>query len=226
MHQLEADTLPPSSQAALYQPTLWIVDDDRAVCHALGASFEDLGFVVHTHPTAEDFLERRDPFTPGCLLLDLVLRGMSGLTLLEQLPEDDPLHVVVLTGFADVPSAVHALKGGAVDFIEKPPPHQDLVDAVAAAAERSRREADRQRHVRTLRRRIATLTPAERTVLDGLLAGKTTARIAAELSRSERTVGNHRQHILNKMNAGNTVELVRMALAAGWDPIHPAAAAG
>ncbi len=193
------------------EATVFIVDDDEAVRDSLGWLMKTVGLATEVFASAREFLDRYDPRRPGCLVLDIRMPGMSGLELQEKLTEDAiPLPVVVITGHGDVPLAVRALKGGAVDFIEKPFNDQVLLDAVqrAIALDAGRRqEYERNADIAS---RLASLTPREREVLELVVAGRANKVIAAELGVSQKTVEAHRARVMEKMEAQSLSELVRM----------------
>jgi len=192
-----------------------VVEDDPALRRALQSSLSDLASRVEAWDSAEAFLGGRAQGRPGCLVLDLVLGGMSGLDLLERLPQEDPLRVVMLTAHGDVSTAVRALRRGVVDVLEKPPDDRLLRSRVQVALRESQGKVEQAATTERVRTRLSTLTPAEREVLRRLLQGKTTHEIADQMHRSERTIGNHRQRILRKMGAHNTATLFNAIVSAG-----------
>jgi len=190
-------------------PVVYVVDDDQEVRTSLQRSLGGLGYTVETFPSADRFFERYERNGPGCLVLDLIMPGMHGLDALDRIPPDDPLRVVILTGYGDVSAAVRAMKAGAVDFLEKPVRPERLADVVAHAVRSSEVAAARAGVTAQARTKLATLTRTEMIVLERLVEGQTTREIATALHRSTRTIGNHRQRILTKMSAKNTAELLR-----------------
>lgn len=196
------------------EPTVFVVDDDEDMRHALKWLIESVGLTVEVFGTAEEFLARYRTRRPGCLLLDIRMPGMGGLALLEQLKRGGAPHLptIVLTGHGDVPTAVQALKGGAIDFVEKPAIQQQLLDRIqdALAADRSRRI--RSEKITSIRRGLSTLTEREREVLDGVVAGESSKTIALRLRISERTVEAHRRSIMIKMKAPSLAALVGMVV--------------
>ena len=194
---------------------MFIVDDDPDVRRTLGWLVESIGLRVATFGSAPEFLDAYEPSQPGCLLLDVRLRGMSGFDLLERLGgREAPLPVVMMTAYGDFDTAVRALKGGAADIFEKPFSDQDVLDRIsqAIASDRTARQARAERMMVTARLKL--LTPRERVVLDLLTAGKTSKAIAEELSVSVRTVETHRANVLQKMEATSTAQVVAMVLLA------------
>ena len=193
--------------------SVFVVDDDRAVRESLALLMQSAGLAVATFPSARDFLDAYRPAHRGCLITDIRMPGMSGLELQERLSADRyHIPVIVLTGFGDVPTAVRALKGGAIDFVEKPINPQALLDLVqhALARDRALREqADREADVNA---RLAQLTPREREVMAMVVEGKASKVIAVDLAISERTVELHRGRIMKKMRARSLAELMRTVL--------------
>ena len=193
------------------QVTVFVVDDDRAVRESLALLVQSVGLEVETFSGAGEFLDAYRPDRRGCLITDIRMPGMSGLELQERLTEEGyHIPVIVLTGFGDVPAAVRALKGGAVDFVEKPFNPQALLDLVQQALVREaelREQADREAN---LAEHMALLTPREREVMALVVAGKANKVIAIDLSISERTVELHRGRIMKKMQARSLAELMRI----------------
>ena len=194
-------------------PVIHIVDDEADVRDSLAMLVRSVGYRAQTYESAKEFLERFRPGTPGCLLLDVRMPGMSGLELQERLADGGTgLAAIVMTGHGDVPMAVRAMKAGAFDFIEKPFNDQLVLDRLAEAASRSRRAVDTLAERRLAASRHACLTPRERDVMAGIVAGKLNKVIADELALSVRTVELHRAHIMEKMRARSVSSLVRMAI--------------
>lgn len=193
-----------------------VIDDDEAVRHSLAFLFEAAGFAVRCHESAEAFLEIAPRLKAGCVLTDVRMPGMDGLALQRRLRElDMDLPVIVMTGHGDVPIAVQALKAGALDFIEKPFDDDLLLAAVRAALDTDRRAREQKREHEAIAARLAHLTPRERQVLEGLVAGQPNKTIAHDLGASPRTIEVHRARVMEKMGARSLSELVRMALGAG-----------
>ena len=190
--------------------TVFLVDDDEAVRDSLKLLLRTAGLRVETFPSAFAFLARYRPERAGCLLLDIRMPGMDGLTLQDELFQRGvDIPIVFLTGHGDIPTAVQAVKKGAFDFIEKPFEGHRLLcavlDALELAAERRGRDAERE----AADLRLATLTRREREVLEKILQGKPTRAIAAELFISEKTVEFHRGHINQKLQVESLAELFR-----------------
>lgn len=202
-----------------HEPTVFVVDDDEAVCDALGMLLRASGMRVETFNSAQAFLKLYRPQRAGCLLLDIRMPGMSGLDLQDELHKRRyTIPIVFLTGHGDVPLAVRALKRGAVDFIEKPHEEERLVLAVANALHADstqRREAHRLAPpsidtAGSLNARLATLSDREREVMDRMLTGRPTRQIAEELCISVKTVEFHRARIREKLGAVSHAHLLSL----------------
>jgi two-component system, LuxR family, response regulator FixJ len=196
--------------------TVHIVDDDEAVRSALRLLIRSVGLQAQAHPSAQEFLDSYDTRTPGCLVLDVRMPGMSGLELQQELNgRGATIPVVFITGHGDVPMAVAAMQQGAFDFLQKPFRDQELLDRVHKALARdAQTRASMAAHAEILAR-LATLTPRETEVLGLVTRGKANKVIGAELGVSQRTVEIHRAHVMEKMRAHSLAELVRMVLDAG-----------
>ena len=195
------------------QQTVYVVDDDAAMRKSLRWLVESVGLKVETYGSATEFLDAVTPDMIGCLILDVRMPGMSGLDLQEQRGEGGiSLPAIIITGHADVPMAVRALKAGAYDFIEKPFNDQVLLERVQKALEAGevdRFVEDRQKKIDA---KIDTLTPRERQVMEMVVNGMANKQVAAELGLSEKTIEVHRKHVMDKMQAGNVADLIRMAM--------------
>lgn len=198
------------------EPTVFIVDDDQSVRDSLTTLFQTADIRSETFSDALDFLNRFDRERPGCLLLDVRMPGMSGLELQRHLAQlDVPVTTLILTGHADVPMAVGAMKNGANDLIEKPFRAENLLRRVRDAIEKNL-EARRRWQMKTqLRERIESLTPREKTVLGLIIEGNPTKAIAEKLGTSFNTVRNQRTSIMRKMQTESVVDLVRMMTEVG-----------
>ena len=191
------------------EPTVFVVDDDGAVRGAIARLLKSVGLNAKTFESARDFLDNYNRDDAGCLVLDVRMPGMSGLDLQEALAEQKiSLPIVIITGHADVPMAVRALKMGAVNFIEKPFSDQLLLDSIRQAIQQDTdiREAEATRG--KANERMALLTPRERQVLEMVVAGKTNKRIALELELSKKTVEFHRSNFMKKMEVSTVAELI------------------
>lgn len=196
-------------------PVVFVVDDDPAMRDSLRWLIESTGLQVETFADAQTFLARIRPELPGCVVLDVRMPGMSGLDLQAELARRGiGLPTIVVTGHAEVPMAVRAVKAGAIDFIEKPFSDQLLLDRVRQGIEMDRQERDGRARRAEILRRMSLLTQREREVLDLVVGGKANKEIAAALRLSPKTVEVHRAHVMEKMQASSVAELVRLALVA------------
>ena len=206
------------------EPTVFVVDDDPAARGSVAALVASHGLKVESFASAEEFLAARDPARRGCLIADVRMAGMSGLELQERLvARRDPLPVIIITGFADIPMAVRAMQAGAVTFLEKPCADQELWQSIQAALDSEEQaELSRQQRADVIARR-ESLTPAEVDVLERILAGKPNKQMAAELGVGLRTVELRRATLMKKMRAESLPELVRLVLIAKgeWPAAQP-----
>ena len=195
-------------------PTVFVVDDNPRVRQSVCALLAAAGLRSEAYASARAFLAAYDPSRPGCLVLDLRLRGENGLELQDELHRRKAaLPVIVLTAHGTVPASVRALKAGAIEFLQKPAPPETLLARVRDALAMDER-ARQQTATRAAReRRLARLTPRERQVLDLLLSGKTSKEIATGLGLSVRTVEGYRAAIYLKTNVSSVAQLVRVVLA-------------
>jgi two-component system response regulator FixJ len=198
------------------EPAVFIVDDDDAVRRFLGGLIESVALRVEAYASAQDFLAAYDPDRPGCLVLDVRMPGMSGLELQRELAERAiDLPVIVLTGHGNVQVAVHAMKAGAVDFVEKPFDNELLLDRIQKAVAESVRARGERIKRDEIAQRAQLLTPRERQVLDLVVAGETNKGVARGLDISERTVEIHRANVMRKMRVKTLADLVKIATGAG-----------
>jgi len=197
---------------------VFVVDDDASVRNGLRRLITSVGLAVEVFDTAPAFLAapRRD--APACLVLDVRLPGKSGLDLQRELARmDATLPIIFLTGHADVPMSVRAMKAGAVEFLTKPFREQDLLDAITQAIERDRVARQERREIAELRARHESLTAREGQVMARIVAGLLNKQIAAEFGTSEATVKEQRGHVMVKMQADSLADLVRIAARLGID---------
>jgi two-component system response regulator FixJ len=196
------------------EPTVHIVDDDEAIRDSLSLLLGSVGFPVATYPSAEAFLTVAPQ--GGCLIIDVRMPGMGGIELQQELVRRGRrIPVIVMTGHADVPLAVQAMKAGAEDFVEKPLDEETITAAIRRASSLGIEAARTEAADAEISQRLRSLTAREREVLDALVAGNPNKIIAYDLSISPRTVEIHRARVMDKMRARTLSDLVRMALAAG-----------
>lgn len=198
------------------EPVVHVIDDDEAMRESLAFLLDTAGFTAKTYESAVEFLEQIEALPEGCIVTDVRMPELSGLDLVRRLNALGLKHpVIVITGHGDVPLAVEAMKAGVVDFLEKPFNDEALLAAIRTALSGQERwqqqDSDRLRFEATL----AGLSPRERDVLTGVVAGKPNKIIAYELGISPRTVEVYRANVMTKTGAGSLSELVRMALLAG-----------
>jgi two-component system, LuxR family, response regulator FixJ len=204
-------SLPPATP----QPTVYIVDDDSGVRKSLCWLIETVGVPVKAFASAASFLDECDVRMPGCLVLDVVMPGMSGLELQEELRRRGvEIPVIMLTGYGDVPTAVRALKNGAIEFLEKPVDDDALLDQVQRALALDARRRKERGEFDNVFERMTHLTPREHEVLDLVVDGLSSKEIAAQLSVSFKTVEAHRAKIMTKMEAESVADLVRLVVGA------------
>ena len=193
------------------EPMVFVIDDDEAVRHFLCGLIASVNLRVQAYASAQEFLDAYQHESPGCLVLDIRMPGMSGLELQQELnARGIDLPIIVLTGHGSVQVAVHAMKAGAIDFIEKPFNNELLLDRVQKAVAKSvNTYEDRLKQDEVLRRQNS-LTPREHQVLDLVVAGESNKRIARRLQISDKTVEIHRANVMEKMQARSLADLVKM----------------
>jgi two-component system, LuxR family, response regulator FixJ len=198
---------------------VYIVDDDEAVRDSLSCLLEAKGYIVKSFGSAVDFLAAAPALPIGCLIVDIRMPEMDGLELQERLKARAlGFPMIVITGHADVPLAVRAMKAGAVDLIEKPFASETILDSLGGALSPLPSPNERDPAVAAAAEKLALLSPREREVLAGLLAGLPNKSIAYDLEISPRTVEIYRARAMSKMGARSLSGLVRLALAAGMQP--------
>jgi FixJ family two-component response regulator len=191
-----------------------VIDDEDDVRQAVALLLRSVGLKAATYASAQEFLAQYRAGSPGCLVVDVRLPGMSGLELQERLAGAGiTLPVIVMTGHGDIQMAVRAMRAGALDFIEKPFHDQALLDRIQEAIQRSMHLQDAAGERAELERRYASLTERERQIMAQIVDGRPNKLIADELGLSTRTVETHRAHIIEKMGAKSLSHLVRMAVA-------------
>ena len=194
------------------EAVVFIVDDDAPMRESLKNLLRSIGLRAELFASAQEFLQSKRPDSPGCLVLDVRLPGLSGLDLQRRTAEAGvDIPIIFITGYGDIPMSVRAMKAGAVEFLTKPFRDQDLLDAIQQALERDRKARDQRAAIESLRSRFESLTPREREVMVRVVAGLLNKQIGGDLGTSETTVKIHRHQVMEKMGAGSLPELVRMA---------------
>lgn len=195
------------------EATVFIVDDDEAVRDSLSFLMQSVGLKTDSFDSADSFLQASPTQRAGCMLLDIRMPGMSGLELQGVLEEKEIyLPVIFISGHADVPMAVRALKAGAFDFVEKPFNDQLLLDCVQRAIEQDRRRRQNELQLGEWQALMDSLTPREREVMELVVDGAANKVISATLGVSLKTVEAHRARVMDKLQAGSLSHLVRMSV--------------
>lgn len=195
------------------EPIVHVVDDDPAIRESLAFLLDTTGFTARTYESGPELLARLDRLEPGCVVTDVRMPSMNGLELVRRLTEAGVAHpVIVMTGHADVPLAVEAMKAGVTDFIEKPFDDETLLSAIRGALDSKEGAEFETAKQAEARERLQSLSARERQVLDGLVAGQANKGIAFDLGISPRTVEVYRANVMTKMRAGSLSELVRMTI--------------
>jgi FixJ family two-component response regulator len=198
--------------SAADEAIVFIIDDDARMRAAMERLLKSVGLHPEAFATPQEFLRRKTPDHPSCLVLDVRLPGMSGLDVQRKLI-DSGIHIpiIFISGHGDIPMTVKAMKSGAVEFLTKPFRDQDLLDAIGQALEREGETRQRESEIRKLKECYETLTPREREVMGLLVSGLLTKQIASKLGTSEITAQVHRSHVMRKMHANSPAELGRIA---------------
>src|SRR5882757_9662292 len=203
-------------------PVIYIVDDDNAVRVALGSLMRSVGLRVEVFESPDEFLRFPHPAGPSCLILDVRLRGKSGMAFHQEIINSGMrIPVVFMTGHGDIEMGVKAMKAGALDFFAKPFKDQDMLDAVAQALARDSERLAEETAIAGLRASYESLSPREKEVMAFVLSGLLNKQIASEMNLSEITVKVHRGQVMRKMNARSMPDLVRKAESLGIQPRLP-----
>ncbi|QDV81310.1 response regulator transcription factor [Stieleria sp.] len=194
-------------------PTVVVVDDDQAALHSLAFLIESMNIKVQTFDRPQDFLQHYDPAVPGCLVLDVRMPELSGLDLQAEMSKWDYIPpIIFVSGHGDIPMSVRAIKAGAIDFLQKPIKDQILLDRINEAIQIDKHARESLPPNKDFFSRVSRLTSREREVMDLLVQGRSLKQISIEFGISFQTVSKHRARVLNKLEVGNDVELVRLCL--------------
>jgi len=192
-------------------PVVFVVDDDPSVRSSLKFLMSSVGLQVESFDSADALLQRKLPDAPSCLVLDVRLRGLSGLDFQRELAARNcHMPIIFITGHGDIPMSVRAMKAGAIEFLTKPFRDQDLLDAVRIALAKDRERCERKKEVNDLKERFNSLTPREQEVISMVVSGMLNKQIADQLGTAENTVKVHRSRAMEKMQAQSVAELVKM----------------
>jgi FixJ family two-component response regulator len=214
---------PQADLARVKDQIVYVVDDDAVMREALSSLFRSVDLQVKVFGSAPELLQGSLADKPSCLVLDIRLPGVSGLEFQVELANAGiHIPIIFMTGHGDIPMSVRAMKAGAVDFLEKPFRHQEMLDAVARAIESDRKRREDQKTLSELQARFESLTPREREVMGWVTAGMMNKQVAGEMGVTEITVKIHRGHIMRKMQVRSLADLVRIAEALGVRRERPA----
>src|ERR1700722_10375722 len=203
------------------EPLVTVIDDDAPTRETLSSLIRSVGLRVALFGSAQEFLKSDRPDAPGCLVLDIRLRGIGGLDLQGRLAAANiRIPIIFITGHGDIQMSVRAMKAGAIEFLTKPFRDQDLLDAIYVGLEKDRERRQREAEIGMLRQRFESLAPGEQKVMRWAVTGRPNKQIAAELGTTEATVKVHRSQLMKKMGAGSTADLVRMSETLGIIPTN------
>jgi RNA polymerase sigma factor (sigma-70 family) len=198
---------------------VYVVEDNDAFRRSVARLIQVSGFAVEAYASAEDFLARADIRYPGCLLLDVRLPDIDGLSLQKSLKENGCyLPIVFMTGHGDIPMSVNAIKNGAINFLTKPFKPDELLSTIQEAFESNIKTMNKKIETERIHALISTLTPREKEVFQWVIAGNLNKQIAHELGITEKTIKVHRSRVMEKTRASSLAELVRLAEKAGISP--------
>jgi len=213
-------------EAAAGRGTVFVVDDDPAVRRALERLIRSVGLEAHSFASAAEFLGHAVPVHPACLVVDVRLPGLSGLDLQERLAASGwEVPTIFISGHGTVPMSVRAMRGGAIDFLQKPFEDEQLLDSVREGLARDSAETRERGRRAEIEGQIRRLTPREHEVFALIVAGLPNKLIASELGASEKTIKVHRARVMEKLGASSLAALVHMAHDAGWASPEPRGAA-
>jgi RNA polymerase sigma factor (sigma-70 family) len=192
-------------------PVVFVVDDDPSVRSSLKFLISSVGLQVECFDSTDALLQRKLPDAPSCLVLDVRLRGLSGLDFQRELAARNiRIPIVFVTGHGDIPMSVRAMKAGAIEFLTKPYRDQDMLDAIRIALDRDRSRREKEKQATELKERFNALTPREQEVISMVVSGMLNKQIARQLGTAENTVKVHRSRAMEKMNAQSIADMVRM----------------
>ena len=203
----------PQGQLSVDQATVFVVDDDSDVRHIVSLLVRSVNLQSELYSSARDFLDAYDPARPGCLVLDVRMPDMSGIELQDELAARHiEIPIIMVTAHGEIPMVTHAMRAGALDFIQKPFSRQTLLDRINQAVEVDARMRDKRSRQENLTALVERVSVREHEVMNLLVAGKTTKEIARKLNISSKTVDNHRAKVLAKMEVDNVPQLILLVL--------------
>lgn len=205
---------------SLHEPTVYLVDDDDAVRRSLRLLITTYGLHVHSLASAEDFLDAWHPDSVGCLVLDIRMSGISGLTLQDLLGQRGiSIPIIFITGHGDISACRRAFQGGAIDFLTKPVDEKALIHSIHQGIKQDIKRHSHKTEVANIREQLANLSEREHEVLERMLLGMPNKLIARDIELSTRTVESHRARIFNKLQADSLAQLIRRVMQLEGDSI-------